>query len=202
MKFRNLDFLSPSITLYYKGRNKHSSVFSGIITIISYTIILAYLIYYILDFFERVNPIIYFFNRYVEDAGKFPFDESSIFHYINLISTAINRNIDFDFNSIRIYGIQIILEAYLNININFFNIFNHWEYDHCNYDEDINNKNLKKIINKTLFSKSACIKKYYSSKNKRYYNKGETGFIFPSIDHLIQIEHFMVLLLKLAKIIH
>ena len=63
MKFRNLDYLSPSITLYYKGRNKHSSVFSGILTILSYTIILACIIYYILDFFERVNPIIYFFNR-------------------------------------------------------------------------------------------------------------------------------------------
>ena len=106
MKFRNLDFLSPSITLYYRGKNKHSSVFSGIMTILSYTIILACIIYYLLDFFERVNPIIYFFNRYIEDAGKFPFDESSIFHYINLISTSKNPDIDFDFNSIRIYVLK------------------------------------------------------------------------------------------------
>ncbi len=180
MKFRNLDFLSPSITLYYRGKNKHSSVFSGIITILSYTIILACIIYYLLDFFERVNPIIYFFNRYVEDAGKYPFDDSSIFHYINLIPASKNPNIDFDFNSIRIYGINITLEAYLNIKIDY---FNHWEYDHCNYDEDINNNNFKKIINKTLFSKSACIKKYYNAKKQRFYNKGETGFVFPSLDH-------------------
>jgi hypothetical protein len=183
MKFHNFDFLSPYITLYYKGRYKHSSVVSGIITILSYCVILAFIIYYIIDFIERNNPTVYFFNRYVEDAGKYPFNESSIFHYINLISTSKNPDIDFDFNSIRIYGIKIILETYLNINIDLFNFFDRWEYDLCNYDEDINNNNFKKIINKTLFSKSACIKKYYSSKDKRYYNKGETGFIFPSIDH-------------------
>ena len=125
MIIRNLDFLSPKITLYFKGKYKHSSIFSGLITILSYSVILACIIYYTLDFIDRSNPTIYFFNRYVEDAGVYYLNESSLFHYINLISTTRDRSTVYDFNSIRIYGIQIILEAYLNINIDFFNIFNH-----------------------------------------------------------------------------
>ena len=114
MIFRNLDFLSPPITLYHKGKRKHSSVISGIITIISYLIILACIIYYLIDFIEKSNPTTYFFNRYVEDAGIFSFNESSIFHYINLISTSPDRRNEFDFNSIMIYGIQFIVENYIN----------------------------------------------------------------------------------------
>ena len=181
MIFRNLDFLSPPITLYHKGRRKHSSVFSGIITIISYLIILAYIIYYLIDFIEKINPTTYFFNRYVEDAGIFHFNESSIFHYINLIATSRDRSNEFDFNSIMIYGIQFIIETYINsIDID---SINHWEYALCNYDEDISNIKLKNLIDKNIFNKSACIKKYYSSKEKRYFKKGESGFKFPTLEH-------------------
>ena len=143
---------------------------------------MAFIIYYIIDFFKRVNPIIYFFNRYVEDAGIFPLNESSIFHYINLISISpFDRRNEFDFNSIMIYGIQISIENY----INYFDIasINHWEYALCNYEEDISNIKLKNLIDKNIFNKSACIKKYYSSIEKRYFKKGESGFKFPTLEH-------------------
>ena len=55
MIFRNFDFLSPSITLYHKGLLKHSSVFSGIITILSYLIIFVCIIKYLIDFIEKAN---------------------------------------------------------------------------------------------------------------------------------------------------
>ena len=182
MIFRNLDFLSPPITLYHKGKRKHSSVISGIITIISYLIILACIIYYLIDFIEKTNPTSYFFNRYVEDAGIFPLNESSIFHYINLISISpFDRRNEFDFNSIMIYGIQISIESYINcLDIA---LINHWEYALCNYDEDLSNIKLKNLIDKNTFNKSACIKKYYSSEEKRYFNKGESGFKFPTLEH-------------------
>jgi len=181
MFIRNLDNLSPAITLYFKGRHKHSSISSGIITIISYSVILAFIVYYILDFIDKTNPTIYFFNRYIEDAGIFPLNESSLFHYINLIGITLERSNDFDFNSIRIYGIQYSIENYIRIPN--YNLINHWEYGLCDYDEDISYKKLNNLIDKKIFSKSACIKKYYNLEEQRYFNKGESGFKFPTLDH-------------------
>ena len=53
MLFKKFDFISPQITLYFKGDEKHSSIFSGIVTIISYTLIFIFMIYDIRDF---INP--------------------------------------------------------------------------------------------------------------------------------------------------
>ena len=181
MIMRNLDFLSPKITLYFKGRNNHSSIFSGIITILSYLVILGFIIYYTLDFIDRSNPTIYFFNRYAEDVGIYPLNESSLFHYINLISATRNKSIEYDFNSIRIYGIEKVIDRYLQDYD--YSINNHWEYSLCNYNEDISYKKLYNIIDKNTFSQSACIKRYYSQKDKRYYNKNESGFIWPTLEH-------------------
>ena len=181
MIFRNLDFLSPPITIYHKGQSKHSSVFSGLLTVLSYLMILACIIYYVIDFIEKTNPTSYFFNRYVEDTGIFPFNESSILHYISLIEFTRDRGNEFDFNSIMIYGIQISIENYIH-NFDIASL-DHWEYALCNYEEDISNIKLKNLIDKSIFNKSACIKKYYSSEEKRYFKKGESGFKFPTLEH-------------------
>ena len=181
MIIQNLDFLSPEITLFFKGRYKHSSIFSGLITILSYSVILACIIYYTLEFIDRSNPTIYFFNRYVEDTGVYPLNESSLFHYINLISASRNKSTIYDFNSVRIYGIIRTLDSYIQ---NYdYSKNSHWEYALCNYDEDIKYKKLKDIIDNNTFSQSACIKRYYSSQDKKYFNKGESGFIWPTLEH-------------------
>ena len=181
MILRNLDFLSPEITLYFKGRYKHSSNFSGIITLISYDVILACIIYYKLDFIDRNNPSIYFFNRYVEDFGAYPLNESSIFHYLNLIGASRDKSIEYDFNSIRIYDIKMYIDIYIQSYE--YSKKSHWEYALCDYDEDISYKKLNNIIDKKTFSQSACIKKYYNYKEKKYFNKGESVFIWPTLEH-------------------
>jgi len=150
MIIQNLDFLSPEITLFFKGRYKHSSIFSGIITILSYSIIFVCIIIYTLDFIDRSNPTIYFFNRFVEDIGIHPLNESSLFHYINLISASRNKSTIYDFNSVRIYGINRTIDSYIQ---NYdYSENSHWEYALCNYDEDITYKKLKNIIDKNTFS--------------------------------------------------
>ena len=146
MLLKKLDFLSPEITLYFKGRHKHSSILSGLITIISYVIILVSIIYYTLEFIDRGNPIIYYFNRYIEDAGFFPLNSSSIFHYFSLIKKGRFTDIHWDFNSMRIYGIERSIESYLQ----FSNLsqINHWVYELCeSFDYNIDSGILITKIN-------------------------------------------------------
>ena len=182
MFIRKLDFLSPKITLYFKGKYKHSSIFSGIITILSYLIILVCIIYYSFDFIDRGNPTIYFFNRYIEDAGTFVLNSSSLFHYLNLIPASIDKNITLDFNSISFYGINRSIDNYLQ-GFNFSRNY-HWVYGPCdNKDYDMNNNEFNNIINKNIFYQSACIKRFYNYKEKRYFDFGESGFIWPTLDH-------------------
>ena len=179
MIIRKLDFLSPKITLYFKGTHKHSSIFSGIITILSYMIILVCLVYYIFDFIDRGNPTIYFFNRYIAETGAFPFNSSSLFHYLNLIPASRDKNITLDLNSIRFYGINRSIDIYLQ-DFNF-SKNSHWVYDHCD-DKDYNNE-LNDIIDKNAFYYGACIKRFYNSEKQRYFDIGESGFVWPSLDH-------------------
>ena len=182
MIIRELDFLSPKITLYFKGTYKHSSIFSGIITILSYLIILVCIVYYTLDFIDRGNPTIYFFNRYIEEAGTFALNASSLFHYINLVPASRDKNITLDFSSISFYGINRSIDTYLQ-GFDFSKNY-HWVYGLCdNKDYDMNNNEFNNIINKNIFYQSACIKRFYNYKAKRYFDIGESGFVWPTLDH-------------------
>ena len=82
MFLKKFDMLSPPITLYYKGDNKHSSIFSALLSIVAYTIVFIFGVYYALEFINRENPTAYFFNRYIEDAGEFPVNASSMFYFV------------------------------------------------------------------------------------------------------------------------
>ena len=72
MFLKKCDLLSPPITLYFKRQPIHSSIFSGILTIISYTIIFSFIIYYAILYIYKLNPTIYYYTKFTEDAGIFP----------------------------------------------------------------------------------------------------------------------------------
>ena len=141
MLFKKFDFLTPQITLYFKGYEKHSSIFSGIAIIISYSIIFIFMIYDIRDFINKDNPTIYFYNRYVKDIGFYPFNSSSTLHFFQLINTNGKKDIKIDYDAIRIIGINKSINYYMT-HYNLSNI-NHWEYGPCDYnetnDDEINN---------------------------------------------------------------
>ena len=72
MFLKKIDLLSPKITLYTNSKHRHSSLFSGMFTLVTYTILIVIGFYFSLDIIQRQNPSAFYFNRYIEDAPIFP----------------------------------------------------------------------------------------------------------------------------------
>ena len=178
MFLKHLDYISPSISFYYKGYLSHSSILSGILSIIAFILILTVTIYFSLDIIERENPTIFYFNHFIEDAGIFPLNSSSFFHFIG-IKTSTNEDYYVDFKSFRIIGLETYFHIYSdNKNIN---NFDHWLYGYCNNETDT--KGISHLVNYDFFNKSACIRKYFDSKEQKYYDMGDPKFRWPVIAH-------------------
>ena len=186
MLIKEFDMLSPPITLYFQGKRKHHSIFSGILTILSYIAILAAGIYYILEFVNRQNPTAYFFNRYIEDAGEFPVNASSMFHFIQIMEIENNRAAPFDFQAFRIVGFDEVMADTYNLDDDISTPkqrtpteFNHWLYGPCNNNTDT--QGIGYLINFDYFENSACIRKYYDKKAGKYYETTDPNFKWPVI---------------------
>ena len=180
MFLKELDFLSPEITLYYKGSKSHSSIISGILSIISISIIFAFAIYFFLNLIHRKNPDSYSLNRFVEDSGVFPINSSSLFHFISLGN--LDSNIiytGFDFRSFRIIGLDNYYVKYLE-DKNLEN-YDHWLYGLCNNETDT--EGIGYLFTSENFKKCACIRKYYNSLEKKYYNTNDENFKWPTLSH-------------------
>ena len=104
MFLKKFDMISPPITLYFKGSDSHVSIYSGILTIVSYLILIAAAVYYILEFINRKSPKAYFFTRYIEDADNFPLNATQMFHFIQITNPENNKKIPLDFQAFRIIG--------------------------------------------------------------------------------------------------
>ena len=177
---KELDYLSPNITLYHKGSLSHDSWMSGLLSLFSFILFILLAIYYSLDLLKRQNPKSYYYNRFTEDAGIIPINSTSLFHYISISNVNdFYEEKKFDFESFRIIGLDIYYENYIN-DKNLYN-YNHWLYGKCNKENDI--KNIEHLINQKYFTDFACIRKYYDSKSGKYYNTNEEGFIWPVMAH-------------------
>ena len=169
MFFKDLDFLSPKISIYYNGSLSHSSLFSIILSIISSIIIITFSIYFSLDLIQRKNPDFYYLNRYIEDAGEFPLNSSSFFHFISLGNITFNFH-GFDFRSFRIMGFN---DHHENMDNNNIKQIDHWIYGVCDENDS---KGINDLIKFEEYKKCACIKKYYNSLKKEYYDAKNINF--------------------------
>ena len=160
----------------------------------TYLIIIIIGLNFFSNFISKKNPSAYYFNRYVEDAGFYPINSSSIFNFIQIIDSKSSIADPIDFDSIRIIGAQQIIDSYLqDQNLS---KYNHWIYDYCNNDSYI--KGIEDITSNVYFKNSACIRKYFNKEKQKYYNtneKGLYGLQLKKVLHIL-IEFFMELLLK------
>ena len=179
MFLKQLDFISPSISLHFKGDTSHVSIFSGILTIIAYIFSLSFGIYFARDFFLRKTPQVFYYNRYVSEAGSIPVNSDGVFSFIQITDMATNTPDSVDFDAIRIIGIELDINLYKESND--LNQYDHWIYGNCN--KDIDTKGISELITFEKFNESACIRKYYKKSDKKYYNTNDKNFRWPSLDH-------------------
>ena len=136
MFIKKFDWLSPPITLYFKGENQHGSIFSGILSMICYILVLISGVYYSRQFVKREDPKAYFFNRYVVDAGYFPVNSSSMFNFIQVSDQSNNKVTPFDFTAFRVVGFDnVFYDDYMK-NPDLLENEDHWVYGYCNNNTD------------------------------------------------------------------
>ena len=181
MILKQCDKISPFITLYFKGEYRHSSIFSGILTIISYFLVLGSGIYYAITFVNKSNPTIYFYTRYVSDAGIFPFNSSSLFHFIRLSDSIKKENKEIDFESVTIFGIEESIGKYMSVKK--IKNFNHWLYGECNINDAKNIEQVESLVNQKFPEKAACIRQYYDKNDDKYYDTNHENFKWPALTH-------------------
>ena len=180
MFIKKFDWLSPPITLYFKGENQHASIISAVLSIICYVLVFASGIYYALGFVNKKNPKAYFFNRYVVDAGYFPVNSSSMFNFIQICDQMTNEAIPFDFTVFRVVGFDdVYSDEYMN-NPDILNNKNHCIYGYCNNNSDT--EGIGYLVDFKYYEQSACIRKYYDKDKKKYYNTGDPEFKWPIIE--------------------
>ena len=174
--------LSPPINLYFKGEKEHQSIPSAILTVIAYALVFAATIYYFLGFINKDSPKAYFFTRYIEDAGYYPVNASSMFNYVQFIDKFDSTKLGFDFKVLRAVGVnKIYYEQYMdNPDVISGDEYSFWIYGPCNKDSDI--KGIEDLIDPVVYQNAACIREYYDKDKRQYYKTGESGFIWPVIE--------------------
>ena len=185
MKFlKKLDFLSPDITLYHKGDHSHSSWMSGILSIIEGIILILCGVYYFLGLIYHKGPMAYFYYRYVENAGFYPINSSSFFHFISIASEKNSTSeFDFDFLGFTVIGLDSYYVNFLENN-NLTQI-DHWLYGKCDKFPEENSLSTLltsgSVNNYENFKNFACIKKFYNSQIGKYFIIGDKNFRWPNI---------------------
>ena len=174
-----IDFIAPRITLYHNNLLNHSSNSSIILSFVTIIVIIVFSIIFSLDFVFHKNPTSFYYKKYVEDAGIFPLNSSSLFHYITLLSDF--EDLKIEDSMLTVYGVQISEKSVIDYKFNR-TLFSHWVYGLCS-SNDINEKiQFLDEQQQSMYKKSYCIKYYYNKDTLKLYSLNEEGFKFPTIE--------------------
>ena len=180
MFLKKFDHISPSLTLHYNSQHSHLSKFGGLLTIISYLLCLLVSCYFFNDVLYRKNPVIYYYNRVISEAGYYPMNSKSMFHYIYIGDPTNKKKLD---NYFQVIGFSNLYVTNYNENGNREN-FDHYIYDKCSEDlDDLSNHNIKDILNFSEFHLSYCISSFYNHTSKQIISVKDKNFPVPSVEH-------------------
>ena len=174
MSLERLDYISPKITLYYKGNRRHSSKFGGVLTIIMTLMVFGLVIYYFSSVLLYRNLTSFFYRKFENDVGYYPLKPSYLSHYIFIYESQSNSHSKFDFQSIRI--ILINNHELYDSNPNILETTEHWLYDYYEIENTSqDNQNMQNAV---------YIKYYYNPLDKKYYSRNDTkNFKYPYLKH-------------------
>ena len=177
------DYLSPEITLFYRGNERHSSIFSGLLTILLGLFIIFLIIVLSIDFIFKKNPTAYYYNKYINDLDVFHLNLTGIFHYIFFVEKN-NNNMKIDNKAITIIGTDINHNILFSQNND--SEINHYIYESCN-ENDLGENLLKNDIIydgvKMGLNYGYCIKKYYNKDKKTILYQNDSEFEYPYLEH-------------------
>ena len=176
MNFYFLDFISPDVHLYYKGRTKHSSIFSVIISIISFIVLMILSVVFALEFILHKNPTAFYYNKFVDDIGVFYLNHSSFFHFVSFDNYSAYSKKAFS-----LVGVQNSIESTYIANNNESN-FDHWIYDKCDKNDIGEYYNILDNYSQ-YFQHGLCVKKYYNSTLRKVILYNESDFVYPTVEH-------------------
>ena len=175
-----LDLLSPPITLFHLERRTHTSKIGACLVIILVTVSGGYISFLLYSVIRHTKVVSMFYKKFEFEAGHYPFNSSSIFHFIQIFSSDNGGYFDkYDTKYIRAFTTLV----HSNFNDSDLELYDHWVFDNC--QKNIDDKDIDPILfhNVENFTNAVCIKYFFNSTEKKYYQLEEKGFFWPYLEH-------------------
>ena len=180
MFFKKFDFLSSEITLFYHGKENHSSILSGILSILMAILVFFLIAYLSIDVIAKQNPTSFYFTKFIEEIDEYPLNSSSLLHYVSLYNSD-NHEIGIDTKAIHVVGVSINDGVFTEDND--ISKYSHWIYEYCEFNDlgKFNSTYTQAQIDN--LTNSLCISKYYDKDTQTVISKYDEGFVWPTLAH-------------------
>ena len=182
MNIRKCDIISPLITLYYKGETRHSSIFSGCISIMVIILTSIICLYISFDFLFKKNPTSFYYLKKDKNIGTINLTYNYFFHYITVLNKYSKEDL-YDNKTFSIIGINnASIYVTLDNKLSEYN-FSHWKYERCK------NYNLNTPKEEKYFNISLCLSKYFDNETQTFINIDDKNFPYPILENNLDKEY-------------
>ena len=173
---KKFDMISPNNILYFNNNPSHQSSFSGLLSLLCYSLIFFFFIYFSIDVIKKKNPTSYFYKQFIEEVGTYYLNTSTIFHCIQLLDE--DNNLRIDDNSFIMFGTEEYIDRFL---LNFsLEETDHYYYGKCIKNDILNNES---IINEENIFNSYCIRGFWNATLKENTPTSHNNFIYPYLKY-------------------